>query len=98
MSERRFMEDAQIVQLFFERSEEAITQAQSKYAGYCRSIALNVLADEQDALECVNDCLFRTWNRFPLPAIVSSCDKMRDKKESLPQIHQDGLLLSLGLM
>ena len=45
------MEDAQIVQLFFERSEEAISQAQSKYAGYCRSIAMNVLADEQDALD-----------------------------------------------
>lgn len=59
------MEDAQIVQLFFERSEEAISQAQSKYAGYCRSIAMNVLADEQDALECVNDCLLRTWNSIP---------------------------------
>ena len=59
------MEDAQIVQLFFERSEEAITQAQNKYSGYCRSIAMNVLADEQDALECVNDCLFNTWNSIP---------------------------------
>ena len=65
ISERRFMEDAQIVQLFFERSEEALIQTQNKYEGYCRSIAGNVLADEQDALECFNDCLLRAWNSIP---------------------------------
>ena len=56
------------------------------------------VSSDNSFLSIRQEPLFRTWNRFPLPAIVSSCDKMRDKKESLPQIHQDGLLLSLGLM
>ena len=56
------------------------------------------VSSDNSFLSIRQEPLFRTWNRFPLPAIVSSCYKMREKKESLPQVRQDGLLLSLGLM
>ena len=59
------MEDLQIVNLFWERSEDAIAAASDKYGRYCRSVAYNVLSDDQDAQECVNDCLLRTWNSIP---------------------------------
>lgn len=59
------MEDLQIVNLFWERSEEALRAASEKYGRYCHSVAYNVLSDEMDAQECVNDCLLRTWNSIP---------------------------------
>jgi RNA polymerase sigma-70 factor (ECF subfamily) len=59
------MEDLQIVNLFWERYEEALRAASEKYGRYCHSVAYNVLSDEMDAQECVNDCLLRTWNSIP---------------------------------
>ena len=69
------MEDLQIVNLFWERSEDAIAAASDKYGRYCRSVAYNVLSDDQDAQECVNDCLLRTWNSIPPLALdeLSEC-------------------------
>ena len=49
------MEDAQIVELFFHRSEEAVRALAETYGGVCRRLAVNVLKNDQDAEECVND-------------------------------------------
>ena len=49
------MEDQQIIRLFFERSEQAITELSRKYGALCFQIADNILDDRQDAEECVND-------------------------------------------
>ena len=49
------MEDQQIIRLFFERSEQAITELSRKYGALCFQIADNILDDPQDAEECVND-------------------------------------------
>ena len=38
------MEDSRIVELFRERDEAAVSEAESKYGAYCRSIAMNMLA------------------------------------------------------
>lgn len=38
------MEDNQIIKLYFERSEQAIKETDTKYGGYCYSIAYNILA------------------------------------------------------
>ena len=51
------MEDHRIVDLFWQRSGDAITQAREKYGNYCYAIALRLLSDRLDAEECVND----TW-------------------------------------
>ena len=40
------------------------------------------VSSDNSFLSIRQEPLFRTWNRFPLPAIVSSCYKMREKKES----------------
>lgn len=59
------MEDHQITQLFWQRNEAAIGAARDKYGAYCRSIALAVLGDHEDALECENDTYLAAWNSIP---------------------------------
>ena len=59
------MEDERIVELFWERSEEAIKETKSKYGSYCRRIAFNILANDQDAEECENDTYLRAWEAMP---------------------------------
>ncbi len=59
------MDDRQIVCLFFERSERAITELSRKYGDLCFRIAGNILNDRQDAEECVNDAYLGAWNSIP---------------------------------
>lgn len=59
------MEDQLIIQLFFERSQEAITAVEGKYGVLCKTIASRILKNEQDAEECVNDTLLAAWNNIP---------------------------------
>lgn len=59
------MQDEQIIALFFERAETAITQAQIKYKNLCTKIAGRILPDNRDIEECVNDAFLRAWNSIP---------------------------------
>ena len=59
------MDDRQIVALFWQRQEDAITQTRIKYGGLCRAVARNILHSEEDAEECENDALLRLWNAIP---------------------------------
>ena len=59
------MDDRQIIELYNERSEAAISETADKYGKYCHYIAYNILFNEQDSEECVNDTWFRAWNTIP---------------------------------
>ena len=59
------MEDSKIIDLYFERSESAIQETQSKYGRYCYYIAYHILYDDSDAEECVNDTYLNVWNAIP---------------------------------
>ncbi len=59
------MEDRDIVQLYLERNERAISETSSKYEGYCSSIAMNILNNREDAEECVNETYLNTWKSIP---------------------------------
>ena len=59
------MEDQQIIELYWQRSEDAIVQTARKYGRYCYSIAYNILQNECDSDECVNDTYMRAWNSIP---------------------------------
>lgn len=59
------MDDRAIVDLYWRRDETAIAATQTKYSPYCYRIAANILADSQDAEECVNDTWLRAWNAMP---------------------------------
>ena len=58
------MEDKQIVDLYWQRSDLAISETDQKYGRYCRTIAYNICGIAEDAEECVND----TWFRASAPA------------------------------
>lgn len=59
------MEDQQIVDLYFARSESAIAETDKKYGRYCYSIAFRILENDEDAKEIVNDTYLKTWNTVP---------------------------------
>ncbi|MBQ7933450.1 MAG: sigma-70 family RNA polymerase sigma factor, partial [Lachnospiraceae bacterium] len=59
------MKDAEIIELYFARNEQAIAGTQEKYGKYCFHIALNILFDREDSEECVNDTWMRAWNAIP---------------------------------
>ena len=59
------MEDTKIIELFWERSEDAIKQTDTKYGRYCYAIAYNILCSEPDSEECVNDTYLRMWETIP---------------------------------
>lgn len=68
------MTDARIIELYWERKEQAIEETDRKYGPYCRSIAYNVLRSHEDAEESVNDTYLRAWNSMPpeKPNILSA--------------------------
>ena len=59
------MEDNQIINLYFDRSEQAIKETATKYGGYCYSIAYNILTNQEDAEESVSDTYLSAWNSMP---------------------------------
>ena len=68
------MDDKQIVALYFDRNEQAITETQTKYGKYCYAIAIGVLSIHEDAEESVNDTWIDAWNSMPphKPSILST--------------------------
>ena len=59
------MEDKQIVELYWARSETAIAETEKKYGHYCHYIAYQILYNDEDAKEVVNDTYLKTWNTIP---------------------------------
>lgn len=59
------MEDEEIINLYWSRSENAISETDKKYGRYCNYIAYNILQDKEDSKECVNDTFLNTWNAIP---------------------------------
>lgn len=68
------MNDTEIINLYWMRSERAIEESKIKYGAYCSVIARNILGDAQDAEESVSDTWLAAWNSIPpqRPAILSS--------------------------
>lgn len=59
------MDDKEIVELFWARSENAISETAEKYGRYCHYIAYNILRSDEDSEECVNDTYLAAWNAMP---------------------------------
>lgn len=85
------MDDIQIIELFFARSEQAIRQLATKYEKLCLKLSTNILSNPQDAEECVNDAYLAVWNTIPpkkpesLPAYL--CRIVRNL--SIKQYHKN---------
>lgn len=57
--------DETIIQLFWNRSENAIPALAQKYGDACLRLAKNLLPNVQDAEECLNDAYLGVWNAIP---------------------------------
>ena len=59
------MEDSKIIDLYWARNEQALTETDLKYGSLCRTIAYNILHNTEDSEECVNDTWLRAWHTMP---------------------------------
>lgn len=59
------MDDAQILDLYFTRSEQAIQETDRKYGHLCYKIAWNILDNQEDAEESVSDTYLTAWKSIP---------------------------------
>lgn len=59
------MDDSEILDLYFARSEQAIAETDRKYGAYCYHIANHILSNPADAEESVNDAYYSAWNLIP---------------------------------
>lgn len=59
------MQDGDIVDMLWHRSEEGLAHVQKKYGRLCHRIALNLLGNREDAEECVSDAYLAVWNTIP---------------------------------
>ncbi len=76
------LDDSKIIELFYERSEQAIIELSKKYGSICTKVAGNILKDRRDAEECVNDAYLGAWNtippRHPSPLLSYVCRIVRN--------------------
>lgn len=68
------MEDKQIIDLYWNRSEQAISETDTKYGPYCYKIAYNILTNKEDSEESVYDTYMDAWNAMPphRPSLLAS--------------------------
>ena len=59
------MTDQDIVDLYWQRSEQAIPETAGVYGPYCHTVAYNLLRSAEDAEESVNDTWLAAWNAMP---------------------------------
>ena len=68
------MNDEQIVELYWQRDESAVTVTQEKFNAYLLKIAYNILNNHEDSEESVNDTYLAAWNSIPpqKPSVLST--------------------------
>ena len=59
------MDDHQIISLFFQRDQGAISAVETQYGGLVRRIGRNILQQEEDVAECESDTYLGLWNAIP---------------------------------
>ena len=59
------MSDEKIVDLYWQRDEQAIKETDIKYKKFLLSVAMNIVHDMCDSEECLNDTYIGAWNAIP---------------------------------
>ena len=59
------MDDKTIIDLYWNRSESAISETDKKYGKYCYSIAYNILTNNEETEESVSDTYMAAWKAIP---------------------------------
>ena len=64
-STKKQLHDEKIIDMYFDRNEEAISETDKKYGAYLCTLGMNILNNREDTEECVNDTYIKTWNSIP---------------------------------
>lgn len=59
------MEDTKIIDLFFQRSEQALRELDLSYGKSFKKLSYNIVNSREDAEECVSDAYLGAWNTIP---------------------------------
>ena len=59
------MDDERIIELYFKRDEQAVSETRLRYGAYCSAIAFNILESPEDTEEVLNDALLAAWQSIP---------------------------------
>ena len=59
------MDDNKIIELYFRRDEDAITQTKERYGERLKALAYRILSSNEDAEECENDTYMKAWDSIP---------------------------------
>lgn len=59
------LDDEKIIDLYWDRDEQAIDETDFKYKNYLFVIAFNILNEKLDCEECLNDTYLGAWNAMP---------------------------------
>ena len=59
------IDDEKIIEMFFERNQQAIRELDNKYGKVCHTLSYNIVNSRSDAEECVNDAYLGAWNAIP---------------------------------
>ena len=88
------MEDSAIVTLYWQRSEQAIAESDTKYGTYCGHIAYGLLQNSEDTQECVSDTWLAAWNAMPphRPAVLRLFLGKLTRRLSLQRLRRQGRL------
>ncbi len=60
-----YMSDDRIVELFWQRSENAVEETKKQYGSFLYYISFGILKNKEDAEEIVNDTYLNAWNSIP---------------------------------
>ena len=71
---RTILSDEEIIALYWDRDEQAISRTDEKYKKFLLSVAFNIVFDTQDCEECLNDTYIDAWNSMPpsKPALLQA--------------------------
>ncbi len=75
---REDLPDNRIIDLYWERDEDAIKATDEKYGKYLFTISYNILKDRLDSEECMNDTYLAAWGKIP-PARPSVLQRFLSK-------------------
>lgn len=59
------MEDAAIIQLYWQRNEDGIRETDRAYGPRLRTLARGIVSSQEDAQECVSDTYWQAWRTIP---------------------------------
>lgn len=59
------IDDEQIIEMLFDRNEQALKITDKKYGPLCRKIAYSIIRNYEEIDDCVNDSYFQLWNAIP---------------------------------